>query len=354
MNRFRYLLVGALILHLLSMVFDVGVYDSQTSLAIAPVLLGSLAAAGGAALSDITNRTNRSNAEYALKMQKELMNYEWKNFNSPKAQAASLAEVGLNPSVAYGQGGMRGIGFSGSAPELAQVSQSGTDIANNILALATAKKTESDIKKTGQETKNLEVENQAKQFELDLSKIFSVPEKYAGLTLAWKNVALASDQHNINEWINAKEKALSETQGTQRDILKKTLDNMDIQLRQENKQREEDIKLIQERQKTEKTSQSAYLASANASNAAASVSRENRRLQSALADIEEAGKTDKINSLISEYKSKGLLSDADAKDAQIRLGRLSSVEDKRSDYFFREVDNYLEWLKNKVSIFKSK
>ena len=74
MNRFRYLLVGAFILHLLSIVFDVGVYDSQTSLAIAPVLLGSLAAAGGAALSDITNRTNRSNAEYALKMQKELRN----------------------------------------------------------------------------------------------------------------------------------------------------------------------------------------------------------------------------------------------------------------------------------------
>ena len=55
MNRFRYLLVGAFILHLLSIVFDVGVHDSQTSLAIAPVLLGPIAAAGGQVLGGVAN-----------------------------------------------------------------------------------------------------------------------------------------------------------------------------------------------------------------------------------------------------------------------------------------------------------
>ena len=138
---------------------------------------------------------------------------------------------------------------------------------------------------------NIEVDTQAKKFDLELAKIYKSPEQFAALTLAWKNVMLSDDEHNIKVWQKAKEKALSEVEEKNRDILDKTLSNMDIQIKQENRQREENIKLTQEKQKTEKTSQSANVASANASNAAASVSRENRRLQAALADIEEAGKT---------------------------------------------------------------
>ena len=170
-----------------------------------------------------------------------------------------------------------------------------SDISNYIMA-------KSQAKKNGAEVKNLDIDAEAKQFELDLNKLFSSPERVANLTAAWKNVRLQDDEHNIKQWTAAKEKALSELSGVQRDTAQKVLDNMDIQIKQENKQREEDIKLTQEKQRTEKTSQSANVASANASNAAASVSRENRRLQAALADIEEAGKLDKINSLIAEYK----------------------------------------------------
>lgn len=127
---------------------------------------------------------------------------------------------------------------------------------------------------------------------------------------------------------------------------------MDTQINQENKQREESIKLTQEQQKTEGTKQVANRAAANASNSQAAVNRENRRLQAALADVEEAGKTDKIKSLISEYRKNGSLSAADAKEAEIRLSRLSDIEDKRGSNIFHEVDGFLEWLKGKVSIFK--
>ena len=279
-------------------------------------------------------------------------NYQWQydNFLSPKAQVKSMTAAGLNPAAVFGNNApvLNSGGLSIPANPLGGIGTTSlSDISNYIMA-------KSQAKKNGAEVKNLDIDAEAKQFELDLNKLFSSPERVANLTAAWKNVRLQDDEHNIKEWTAAKEKALSELQGVQRDTAQKVLDNMDIQIKQENKQREEDIKLTQEKQRTEKTSQSANVASANASNAAASVSRENRRLQAALADIEEAGKTEKINSLIAEYKKNGILSDFDAKEAQIRLDRLSSVEDKRTSTFFREVDNYLEWLKNKVSIFKTK
>ena len=48
---------------------------------------------------------------------------------------------------------------------------------------------------------------------------------------------LATDEHNIKVWTEAKEKALSQLSGVQRDTAQKVLDNMDIQIKQENKQR---------------------------------------------------------------------------------------------------------------------
>ena len=266
-------------------------------------------------------------------------NYQWQydNFLSPKAQVKALTAAGLNPAAAFGNNApvLNSGGLSIPANPLGGIGTSSlSDISNYIMA-------KSQAKKNGAEVKNLDIDAEAKQFELDLNKLFSSPERVANLTAAWKNVRLQDDEHNIKQWTAAKEKALSELSGVQRDTAQKVLDNMDIQIQQENKQRAEDIRLTQERQKTERTSQSANVASANASNAAASVSRENRRLQAALADIEEAGKTEKINSLIAEYKKNGSLSEADAKEAALRLSRLESVEDKRSTTFFKEVDNYL-------------
>ena len=200
-------------------------------------------------------------------------NYKWQydNFLSPKAQVKGLTAAGLNPAAAFGNNApvLNSGGLSLPANPLGGIGTSSlSDISNYIMA-------KSQAKKNGAEVKNLDIDAEAKQFELDLNKLFSSPERVANLTAAWKNVRLLDDEHNIKEWTVAKEKALSELSGVQRDTAQKVLDNMDIQIKQENKQREEDIKLIQEKQRTEKTSQSANVASANASNAAASVSREN-------------------------------------------------------------------------------
>lgn len=123
MNRFKYLLVGAIFLHLLSVLFDVGHCSCQ--LAIAPLALGLIGAAGGQVLGSIANSIignsqAKSNAQYSQNMQKDLMDYTWNKYNSPAAQAKAYSDAGFNPSVAFGQGGMSSpIAPSNKSPEVA-------------------------------------------------------------------------------------------------------------------------------------------------------------------------------------------------------------------------------------------
>ena len=283
--------------------------------------------------------------------EKDMMKWQYDNFLSPRKQVSNLAAAGINPAAAMGNSAP----ILNSAPSAAglQAPQFGigttslSDLASYITAKSGQKQSEADIRLK-------EAETRAKQLENELTQVFGSPKAAAEVALAWKNVRLSDDTHDlnlqqkaINEYRQVTEKALSETSEHNRDMAKKRLDNLDTELKLENA-------LKREEAKTERSKQSANLAAAAASNTQADLNRENRRLQAALADVEEAGKLDKINSLIAEYRKNGSLSAADAKEADIRLSRLSDVEDKRNSRFFREVDGFLEWLKDKVSIFKTK
>lgn len=132
--------VGALFLHLLSLCFD---SDVGYNLAVNPILLGTLAAAGGSLVNGVVNHMMSSHdARLQNKYTKELMDYQWDKFSSPKAQAAGLAEAGLNPSVVFGQGSI-----SHTATPSAQSAPispfdfglSGSDMAAAVQSLATAK-----------------------------------------------------------------------------------------------------------------------------------------------------------------------------------------------------------------------
>lgn len=144
----------------------------------APITIGSAQASGGSSNGDdffsglgntlvgqglsvigslFGNDMARKNAEFQQKLQKDLLDYQWKNFSSPKAQATSLAEAGINPAVAFGQGSMS----HSAQPSMGSVSPisprdiglSGADFANSILALSQAKKAGSEA--AGQNLDNI-------------------------------------------------------------------------------------------------------------------------------------------------------------------------------------------------------
>lgn len=148
MKRFKYLFVGAVFLHLLTLWFDVG--STSYEVAIAPLALGLIGAAGGQVLGSIANSIignsqAKSNAQYSMNMQKDLMDYSWNKYNSPSAQAKAYSDAGFNPSVAFGQGGMSApIAPSIKSPEVSTAPvpfDTGLqNLPNAVLAASEAKK----------------------------------------------------------------------------------------------------------------------------------------------------------------------------------------------------------------------
>ena len=223
---------------------------------MSPLLIGAGMAAGNTALNaiGIGQQTGAS---------KDLMRYQWDNFMSPAAQVREMAKAGLNPAAMFGDGKGAFASPSVAMPSSIPVQMGGVDtLANYLVAKSQAKKNDVD-------THLLDIEAQNKQFELDLNRAFASKERVANLLSAYKALQLQDDEHSRNEWQIAKEKALSELTGIKKDTAQKVLDNMDTQIMQENKQREESINLTKEKQKTEKTAQSSNLASARYSNALA-------------------------------------------------------------------------------------
>ena len=280
--------------------------------------LGDLGLAGvNAGLSLVGNKV-------AQQTSRENLDYMMSRYYSPQAQVNNLAAAGINPAVAFGN--QSPVFSSGGQMQMPSNPLSGigttslSDLANYINAKTNAKK-------AGVEMRNIDIDTQAKQFDLELAKIYKSPEQFAALTLAWKNVMLADDEHNIKEWTKAKEKALSQLSGHQRDTAKKVLDNMDIQIKQENRQREEGIKLTQEQQRTQRTQQTANQAAANASNASAELSRSQKSYQDIVNDIKESGKTFELESLIHKYRSDGKVSDAEAEKAINMLNRYKHLNE---------------------------
>lgn len=322
---------------------------------VGAAVLGGLNMIGSLASGAIQENYAQKNMALQYDYAKKLADYEWANFKSPKAQVGALAQAGLSPA-ALSDGGSVATPSVGSMPSVAAPTMPNlvdlSGLSSYLIAAAQAKKAGVEIPQIEQQTKNLQIEADAKKYELDLQKFFAAPERATALRLAWQDVMLKQDEHSINEWSKAKEKALSEAKESERDILRKELDNMDTKIQLSNE-------LLKEQGKTERAKQGelgaaaeSHRASAEASRTQADVNRENRRLQAALADIEESSKTDKIASLISRYHADGAISDADYSEAMLKLGRLSGIEDKRSTPFFREVDNFTDWLKSKISIFK--
>ena len=121
--------------------------------------IGALGSLGSSFLGGILNQRNMDSQ---IERAKELMKYQWDNFQSPKAQVAALTAAGINPAVALGQGGS---GFTATPSPSMPTSQALPvpqigDIGQFVLAMANAKK-------AGLESVGQELENQFSESVLD-------------------------------------------------------------------------------------------------------------------------------------------------------------------------------------------
>ena len=320
--------------------------------------MSALALIGGALTSLVgglqQNQLQNQAFDKQVQAQKDLMRYQWNNFGSPLALAKSYAAAGFNPAAAMSNGSVSAAQPNAAAPAAPMYStgiENLSEIGSYLMSIAQAKKAGVDTKVSEEEAKNKVIERQRNEFELEMRKYFGKSQMSLELAVAYQNLLLARDSHDLNEinkaigeWNKAKAKAESESSEYNRDIVKKILDNKDTELKLANRESEA-------RGTASYASAEASKASAEASRTQADVNRENRRLQSALADIEEGAKSAKIDALISQYEKEGWLSEADAAEARVRASRLHDVENKRDSKFFKAIDNYSEWLKSKLKIF---
>ena len=130
---------------------------------------------------------NRSQKEYDNVLSKDLMQYQFQNFMSPQAQAASYARAGFNPALAMGPGGSGAFAtpqpsFAPGVPQQIQ----GIDFNQAPLNDALREKTNSEKGKLDQEKEGQMLDNMTKLQE-SLARIEEALSK-AGLNVKQKDV----------------------------------------------------------------------------------------------------------------------------------------------------------------------
>lgn len=283
------------------------------------------------------------------------------NLNASAILNGSGASVGnstASPSVPSGAHGLNPlpdvisqVGFQSRESLMKRLQILGDMAKSSSLLPETKQKLSAEVQNIVQDTKFKEVKTEVEDYMLRLDQLFKPSERWFGLEQNLADIAKAYaemklsikngeliDEEKINKAVERlllhAKKNLTDAEYSK---VQKELDWIDVEKKQAIKE--------------SKSRETSNYASANEANTQADVNRENRRIQSALADIEESGKSEKIKTLIKKYQNERIISDKDAEEANLKLDRILQIEDKRSTFFFKEIDGFTEWLKSKMSIF---
>lgn len=215
--------------------------------------IGILGALGiGAGLGFLNSVLSQGAAERQVGLstdaQKDLFDYQWNKAGSPKAQVKNLASAGINPVSQFGSGSADVVGgtMPSVSPQPIQMS-SGVDFISTLTSaakdLALAKKSGADTRKTEEEIEGVKLSNEMQTLQNRITEEFGIPRSAKELALAAEKVKLAQQQGDLNEidkavkkWTEVKERAISQSEESKRDILKMELDNTEKRLDLENKE----------------------------------------------------------------------------------------------------------------------
>lgn len=306
--------------------------------------------AGSGLVNSFLNLIGQNSAfEKQVKASKDLFNYQWEKAYSPKAQVNNLAAAGLNPAAAMGNTSP----VMSSAGQMTMPSppnynfgigtQSLSDIANLLVGSAQAKKVGVDTKVSENAAEGAALDNERKRMENDFMSRFGLEKSATELAQAYANLENTYSDSALKQVQQAKEKALSEVNEKQRDILSKELDNKDTEIRLRNQKTQEEIK-------TEKSAQTANYASAANQSASAEQTKifnkiynDKRYQHSLITEAVSAGR---------KAVSEEAISRSQAKQMEYLVEQAAYANDmKEFTYWSNEVNKFVGTLGNAASQF---
>lgn len=318
---------------------------------------------GGSFLGSLFNKgASEAALEKQVQASKELFDYQMEKYLSPLAQMNQIGKAGLNPVGMFGNTAPVNVGGSmvmPSAPTygLDVGTQSLSDVASLLVGAAQAKKAGVEVPNIEADTQSKILGNQRQEFENMLLQKYGLQKSAADLALAENNVKLAMAQTDVavqdkalKQWQSAKEKALSEVNERQRDILQKELDNKDIELDIRNRQGEANI--VQTKASANAANASAEASRAQAANLSADTETKNifnkfykdRRYQhSFMSQVVEQGK---------EAVSRRLVTDRQAEQLEYMVEQAAYSNDmKEFTYWSNQVSGFVNTLGQAASQF---
>lgn len=352
---------------------------------LAGSLIGAAGNALGGAVSGASSQGDSKdliNLQYDRQAQENALNRQFQSdewtrqfnltnaYNTPAEQAKRLQQARINPAVAF-QGTQTSAMSSASPAAPSGASGLSAFDPSGVLSLGFRSqeslmnrlKLFNEVQKGRYEISDVlpaqvrgilasaandEVENEVRQFDLGIKKIFGRNMENAKLQnlLADYEVKLAEQKLKLKQGevadadilFKESERLLNESK---KHLTNKEYQKLEVELRYYGKRLESEIRALNAQAHRDESSAQTE-----------DVLRDFRKdLLANEADVSNETKLAKIENIQQEYLTKWLENQADSREAERRLEYIKSIIGKRDRSFvFKEVDDFLTWLASKIGL----
>lgn len=291
----------------------------------------------------------------------------YNKYQSPQAIAEQLAKAGINPSALAAKSGFNGgsipsVPSAGSSPALssptldnvgAYIGQGIEQMSRVVSNLADSQLKQRQVTKVLAEIKGQEKANAAADFQNYLMEKYGENEKVAQLNDLISSALLKDAQKDFEGANTDLAKALKMIRDKELNIKDEEYNQLVYRGTRLAQIYDDEHDLRVEEKKVKKSQQSANYASADASKASARHSNVLADIADIQKEVDNKTKLVKIRSLQQQLIRDNVLSQAEQRKYALDMARYQDLIDAR-EYTdaAATLDTLLEWVKDKVSIFK--
>lgn len=289
-----------------------------------------------------------------VRKSKELLDYQWKNYQSPEAQVKSMAAAGLNPAVTLGGNGSFAAP-SASLPTTAPVQIDGvSDMLSSLTQLKKVDKenelVDQEIYKTLSEKGLIDEQRHGQVIANLIAEQYGDKEVAARIANLGGQTALYASQKDLSKAEENLQKLKGETEKVYKDLLREN--KLKAALEVKNYQR-----YIESVISSNNASAKASVASAHESESKVELNQHQLELidyqkdfQDMVNKVKRANLSSEMLTDLKKMLSDRALSEAQKKEAELRLSHVEAFINARNmSAAWREFDNACNWISSKIS-----